>query len=395
MFTETHTITLNKPAKRQLRENVILSNIATLLASVNTKSLKVSGWTVSDDMRVIGHLQAQAWKRRYASSEDDAEGAEYVYEMYLVMTYDSKTKEAGKQDVASIARKISSRASQAPYGSWNLVSIDDEVYAPPADDSDLVSGAADQVGYADCILPSDFEDNFSHLYGLDNHIARVRGAIEAAIMSNWNNRFHVALIGPPGCGKSEICRSVRKALGDDAVMEFDATATTAAGAMKELGEIDILPRILVVEEIEKAPTEQALSWLLALADQRGEIRKTTARASIQRDTKLLVIATVNDFDLFKTLQKQALASRFSNQVWFKRPSREMLTLIVTREVDKVNGDHRWIQPAIDFCEKIGTDDPRTVIAHTLCGRDLLLTGEYQQMMSDTAPPTNSTPTYDV
>jgi MoxR-like ATPase len=166
-------------------------------------------------------------------------------------------------------------------------------------------------------------------------------------------------------------------------MEFDATATTAAGAIKELAEREILPRVLVVEEIEKAD-EKSLAFLLALCDLRGEIRKTTARATIQRDTKLLVIATVNNVELFQKLQAGALASRFANKIGFSRPSREQLAMILEREVSKIDGDSRWIKPALDYCEERDITDPRQVIALCLCGRDMLITGEYQEMLKDTA-----------
>jgi MoxR-like ATPase len=166
-------------------------------------------------------------------------------------------------------------------------------------------------------------------------------------------------------------------------MEYDATATTAAGAIKDLSEREILPRVIVVEEIEKAD-EKALSFLLALCDLRGEIRKTTARATIQRDTKVLVVATVNDVPLFEKMLAGALASRFANKIWFKRPSRETLSRILVREIRKINGDPAWVSPALDYCEERGVTDPRQVIALALCGRDMLVSGAYQKMLSETS-----------
>jgi MoxR-like ATPase len=208
-------------------------------------------------------------------------------------------------------------------------------------------------------------------------------ALEAGLLSAWNHRFHCALIGPPGCGKSDIAGSFKAALGEEAVLEFDATATTAAGAIKELAEREILPRVLVVEEIEKSD-EKALSFLLAVLDLRAEIRKTTARATIQRDTKLFAIATVNNHELFGKLNAGALSSRFSNKIWFKRPSRETLELILQREVQKVSGDFAWISPALDWCDEMCITDPREVITICLCGRDKLITGDYQEMLRQTS-----------
>ena len=44
------------------------------------------------------------------------------------------------------------------------------------------------------------------------------------------------------------------------------------------------------------------------------------------------------------------------------------------------------EPALDYCEDHGIDDPRQVIAFCLCGADDLLTGDYQKMMDATAEP---------
>jgi hypothetical protein len=305
--------------------------------------------------------------------------------MYVAISfYREDGKKPGLNEFESILRTLHNRAGQPAFGKWALASVDGNTYIAPGDDDDISANVnADLIGYADVNIPEGWDSNFAHLFGRDAHVARIRMALEAAIMSHWSNRFHCALIGPPGCGKSDICGSLKRALGEDAVMEFDATATTAAGAIKELAEREILPRVLVVEEIEKAD-EKSLAFLLALCDLRGEIRKTTARATIQRDTKLLVIATVNNVELFQKLQAGALASRFANKIGFSRPSREQLAMILEREVSKIDGDSRWIKPALDYCEERDITDPRQVIALCLCGRDMLITGEYQEMLKDTA-----------
>ena len=140
--------------------------------------------------------------------------------------------------------------------------------------------------------------------------------------------------------------------------------------------------MLFRSEIEKAD-EKTMSFLLGVLDLRSEIRKTTARQTIQRDTKLFAIATVNDVALFHKLQAGALSSRFTNTIFFKRPSRETLALILTREVSKVQGDPAWINPALDYCDEKGITDPREVIAICLCGQDMLVTGDYQKMLAET------------
>lgn len=381
-YTETHKLVLTKGAQRNLQEKVIENQITSLLASINSKSMAVRGWVLEKtiDIASSSYRRNQAWRQRYAYGRN---GNEYVYEMYLTLTFTrADDKKPQSNEMPAILRKLDTRAQSPGFGKWALESVDDDKYTAP---DTKETGESDLLGYADIEIPGNWPEYFSHLYGLDSHVARIRRAMEAGIMSNWTNRYHCALVGPPGCGKSDICQSVKRALGEDAVLEFDATATTAAGAMKELAEREILPRVLLVEEIEKAD-EKAMSFLLSVLDLRSEIRKVTARATIQRDTKLFAIATVNDVPLFEKLQAGALASRFANKLWFRRPTREQLALILTREIDKVKGNPAWINPTLDYCEHARITDPRTVNAICLCGRDMLITGEYQEMLEQTAYP---------
>lgn len=377
-FTEVHTVMFSKDSKRQLNEKIIRTNFAEMLTSINTRTLKAQGWTIATDSDVF-------WNQN-----DNGEIADYRYTTRAAVrvTYLSDVHPPVHLDLARIVKSMHTRANAPVYGKWSVTALDGEDYSPITD-GDAIGDVKDVVGYVDVSIPETWSDNFTHLYGLDDRIMRVRLALEAAIMSNFANRYHVVLTGPPGCGKSDICRSMKRALGEEAVMEFDATATTAAGAIKELAERDILPRVLVVEEIEKAD-EKALGFLLGLCDQRGEIRKTTARATIQRDTKLFVVATVNDMELFRKLQSGALASRFANTVWFSRPTRDQLGMILHREISKVNGDHAWADATLDFCEEINETDPRAVTAICLCGREKLLDGSYQKMLRATAEPTPTT-----
>lgn len=371
-MTNFHNVKLEKLALRALQERAIENNLTTLMARVNNKSLLAQGWEIQRSVQE----SVEGWKQYPYEGPD----FNYRYEMDLLISYDG-AKKAGKHDHMALVRKLATAAITPAFGKWAVTSVDSEPYIQTADLDDIVLDV-NEVGYTEVTIPDDFESFFEHLYGLGFHVDMVKGAMEAGLMSGWSNRMHCALIGPPGCGKSDLCQSLKRALGDDAVLEFDATATTSAGAIKELAEREILPRIMIVEEIEKAD-EKSMAFMLAMMDMRAEIRKTTARATIQRDTKLFVIATVNNYDLFCKQQAGALASRFMNQIGFKRPSREQLAMILKREVDKVKGDERWINPALDYCEVKGITDPRRCIAICLCGREKLLTGVYQKMMEAT------------
>lgn len=368
MFTETNKITLTKMAERTLRDKPIQGQMGNLIASVQTKSLYARGWS-------IGQV-ADSVKQLPSKDPDYL----YQYTITLYVDYSHAGHAPERNDLPSILRTMYARAEQPAYGSWTLTHVNDEPYEPPAA-GDVVT-TNDLIGYSEVKIPANFESFFSHLYGLDAHVARIKAALQAGIQSGWRNRYHCVLQGPPGCGKSDICRSLKNALGEDAVMEFDATATTAAGAIQELAELQILPRVLIVEEIEKADPA-SLGFLLAVCDLRGEIRKTTARQKINRNTKLFVVATVNDVSLFNKLQAGALSSRFANKIWFKRPSREQLAMILNREIDKVDGDPAWVTPALDYCLDHDIKDPRIVSSVCLCGREKLLNGEFQAMMAAT------------
>lgn len=253
---------------------------------------------------------------------------------------------------------------------WFLKGSEVEEVHKPMDDS---------IPYVEPVIPADCDQFFSHIFGRENQISLVMSAVQAAISSNWSNRFHVALIGPPAAGKTEIAHSLKSVLGEEAVLEYDATATTQAGAIKDLDQREILPRILVVEEIEKAE-ENSLRWLLSVLDHRAEIRKVNFRSRIHRSVKMLCVATVNNNKIFKSLMSGALASRFAHQIYCPPADAALLKMILNREVKKIEGDPRWIKPALDYAVKNKITDPRKVLAICLCGMDRLLTGEYQKQL---------------
>lgn len=236
--------------------------------------------------------------------------------------------------------------------------------------------------YADITIPEEWREHYTNIYERDDQIDIVLSAIAAGVRSNWEDRFHTLLVGPPAGGKTEILRSVKKMLGVDAVLEYDATATTAAGAIKDLDQRLELPRVMLIEEIEKCE-EASLRWLLGVLDHRAEIRKTNFKQQIQRSTKLLCIATVNDYDLFCKMMFGALASRFPNHIACPRPSWATIRRIVTREVERVKGKSKWIEPTMRFVKKFKIRDPRKVVAICLCGGDDLLSGTYQKKLINT------------
>jgi len=374
-----HNVILTKYAKKNLTPQKIDEQIATILAGVNNKSLKVQGWTIDSAPR---ERTGNAW-----TQADMTEGEfKYIYSMFLVIEHDEAR--ASKPEVFhTILRNLHTKASQPVVGQWALSEVDGTVYKSEAKGAE--TNADEEVAYAEVKIPEGWEEEFNHLYGLEFHVEMVMDAIQAALDSDFTNRFNTVLYGPPACGKTDTLRTFRSLFGDDAVWEFDCTAMTAAGAIKRFVEADILPRIVIFEEIEKAPKE-ALAFLMGICDLRGEVNKTTARQDIQRDVKVLALATVNDMELFRSIASGAISSRFPNEVEYQRPDRMVLGQILTREIRKVDGDLRWIEPTLAYAE--GPDpenpritDPRKIISICLCGKDKLLTGRYQEMLRRTSP----------
>ena len=220
---------------------------------------------------------------------------------------------------------------------------------------------------------------FEHLFDRDHQIDIVLSSIVAGKESKWRNRFNCILHGEPGCGKSDILSSVGQMLGEEgeAYIKLDATSMTQAGAQKLLTENEFTPPVLIIEEIEKAD-DKCLKWLLGLLDHRAEIRKNTARTNTVKSVKMLCLATANNMALFDKVMDGALSSRFSNRIYCPRPSRDILKKILEREVEQVNGNKNWIEPALKYCvDEKKWNDPRKIIPVCLCGKDRLIDGTYQ------------------
>ena len=229
-------------------------------------------------------------------------------------------------------------------------------------------------------------DYFDHLYGLDAQIRILLSAVQAAADSNMENRFHSLLFGAPGTGKTDILRSTYRLLSDLNIscLSIDATSTTEAGMRKYLlDEDEVMPEVILIEEIEKAV--HSFKLLLGIMDDRGTVSQMNARRTASRKVPALILANANDYNVLVKMDSGALLSRFSNEIHCPRLDRETLARILEREVGKVKGgDVSWIEPTLKFgFDHMGINDPRQLKRICLCGKERLLSGEYQRDLERT------------
>lgn len=355
-----YLVTLSRGNKRQIQVGPMEDHFQNqILPGINNKRTAVQGYRV--ELAMVGkgdlsqgHTSVRTDGPAFYTLKGNARSG-YQGEVFVHVVW---TRDEGEGDFDRVRLIVKSLNTKALQKGWEVSQFEGEDWIPP---DEILGNISEEAGYVTVALPEqkEWEAHISHLIGLDEKWEAIRGAIEAGLVSDWEDRQNVALIGPPGCGKSDMLRSLKRALGEDAVLEFDATSMTTAGVIKLLEERTVLPRCVFVEEIEKSPKDST-NFLLALADLRAEIRKTTHRDNIQRDINVLVVCTVNGKKLFFERASGALASRFTNKLYFKRPNRDMLKRILEREVAKIKGDLNWIDPVLDWCDETNETDPRAV-----------------------------------
>lgn len=224
---------------------------------------------------------------------------------------------------------------------------------------------------------------FSDLYDIGPQIRTVLSAIKRAADTNGASRYHSVLYGEPGCGKTSTLRAVEKLFGPGSVLHLDATSTTKAGIEKLFfSELKQYPRLVFLEEAEKAPEEGLKIWLGAL-DDRGELRKVNFRQTQIREIQILFFCTANNKRAFDNMmgtgsgEPGALSSRCVNEIQFPRPAESTLRKILEKEIDTKGGNRDWITPCLNLARELKVADPRKVKAF-LTGGDRLLDGSFQR-----------------
>lgn len=224
---------------------------------------------------------------------------------------------------------------------------------------------------------------FSDLYDIGPQIRTVLSAIKRAADTNGASRYHSVLYGEPGCGKTSTLRAVEKLFGPGAVLHLDATSTTKAGIEKLFfSELKDYPRLVFLEEAEKAPEDGLKVWLGAL-DDRGELRKVNFRQTQIREIQILFFCTANNKRAFDNMmgtgsgEPGALSSRCVNEIQFPRPAESTLRKILEKEITTKGGNIDWITPCLNLARELKVADPRKVKAF-LSGGDRLLDGSFQK-----------------
>lgn len=297
------------------------------------------------------------------------------------------TAKTGRYELTLTIKKQGQRRFEADAADAKAIQIQDKLSLQLPGWRKIVDGSIDgseetqeELTTTDLLaFPENVYDYFSHIYERDLHIHEMMDAIALARDTDMRMREHILFHGYPGCAKSELTLVIPKIFGDVAVKKLDATSLTKAGAERMLLESPQVPRVVILEEIEKT-NEANLPWLLAVLDVRGELIKTTARMDVSRLTRCLVIATANDVERLKTYQGGALYDRFAHRLYCPLPSRDLLRKILEREIANIpNGNPAWIEPALDYAlNEEKTYQVRRVLAIMALGKDRLLDGSYQE-----------------
>lgn len=341
----TQSITLEKTTLRRINPALLRRQIEEILE----KGLKGKNWGVDHIPSFI---------------DPSVTGNGYKYEVNVLIQRNSDSPNEARElmSIKDIIFKIAPKS-----GGWSLPGYTPNSGLITTNNIDIIAD-----------IPIEKGMHFANLYGLDSQIDVLLSSLQVAKDTKYEKRFHVCLHGKPGCGKSAILQATKEMVGEQGVIEFDGTQTTAAGAISVLMSADILPPLLIIEEIEKVP-DAAFMWLLSALDGRAEIRKITNWGTQQRKMPFVCVATVNDLKLFESRHDGAMASRFAHKLYCPRPTEEIVRRVLRREVDSMSGDPSWIEPALRYCvDKEGNLDPRRIIAVCLTGREKLLDGSFQR-----------------
>lgn len=252
-----------------------------------------------------------------------------------------------------------------------------------------ISVAGDRAPFAAKMLDNEtLQNSFNGIFSRESHIRVIHDAVVNAVETNFNERDHVLLYGPPAVCKSMLFKRFKKFYEDGGDVErvalINSVTLSKAGLeswILERAKDKILPEILCFDEIEKFNMDN-LQCLLQLMDETGVISRTNAKIGRQvAEAKVLIWATCNDEKKLREFNSGSLWSRFTKRLGCGRPSRDEMHRILTQQIKERidNGESaklEWVDAAINYAfDNMKTNDPREVKG-LLSGRDRLLDGSY-------------------
>lgn len=241
-------------------------------------------------------------------------------------------------------------------------------------------------------IPKLTEENikkyFNGVYEREPHIRLIQDIVNNCVLTNFEDRNHILLWGPPATAKSVLFNRFKKFYEDgsdiERVMIINSTTTSKVGLENMLldkAKDKILPEIICFDEVEKVVDEN-LHCLLSVMDQTATISRNNAKIGRQSaEAKCLVVATCNDIDKLKNFASGALYSRFSTRLPCARPKRELMrNILIAQLQERIDAGEdaklEWADAAIDYAyDVMKVNCPRT-IKGLLSGRDRLLDKSY-------------------
>jgi hypothetical protein len=236
------------------------------------------------------------------------------------------------------------------------------------------------------LTPQAQKQYFRGVYERDPHIRIIHAAVKTCIESNGKLLSHVLLYGQPGACKTKLTEKFKDWYDQDSknfqrVLFVDGTSMTKAGLenwLLELADVDCLPDILVVDELEKQPMDNLLCLNGIMGS--GTLAKLDSRRGNARvPAKFVVIGICNDKIALKNFRSEALWSRFTHKLHCERPSKALcLQILKEITIQMPNGQPIWAEKAMEFgWDELGQRDIREIKGH-LDGRERLMTGEWQK-----------------
>ncbi len=262
----TYTLTLRKTSERALNP-----------AKINQQLQKIKNRALG------GNRQARGWQCRVNDKEQAPTSPGLPYAYTAIFSFSCNPRRAREPE--SIAREWDHIVHVATTAGNQPLWLPEQVEGKQIKQEDQRVARPDTLELAEYDIPDHWKDWFKEVYGRDEQIETIIDVLKEAKESNYTNRFNVILEGPPGSGKTEILRCLKKHLPPDCWLEFDCTNTTAAGAIEELRSRAKMPTVIFLEEAEKA-TRQKISpgsWQPRTVAARSE-KCATATAFTGRST---------------------------------------------------------------------------------------------------------------